>query len=93
MKDYYYIGTAKVIGSDRMVLVKTTSSYMDAGNVVEINTGVLRVMAEVVCYSMVKEGSKDEAIMTSIAPVYEVEKIYRLSWEFEKKEEEAEDGN
>jgi hypothetical protein len=93
MSDYYYIGTAKAIGAGQMILVKTTSSYMDAGNVVEIDTGVLRIMAEVIYTSMVKKGSKDEAIMTSIAPVYEVEKIYRLSWEFEKKEEETEDGN
>ena len=93
MSDYYYIGTAKIIGADRMVLVKTNSSYFDAGCVVEINTGVLHNMAEVICTSMVKKGSKDEAIMTSIAPVYEAEKIYRLSWEFEKKEEETEDGN
>lgn len=91
MNDYYSIGTAKVIGADRLILVKTESGYLNEGNVVLVNTGVLRTMAEVICTSMVKRGSNDEAIMNSIEPAYEVEKIYHLSWE--NKEEEAVDGN
>ena len=91
MNDYYYIGTAKIIGADRLVLVKTESGYLSEGNIVLVNTGVLRTSAEVICTSMVKRGSKDEAIMNSIEPAYEVDKIYHLSWE--KKEEESEDGN
>ena len=91
MNDYYSIGTAKDIGADRLILVKTESGYLNEGNVVLVNTGVLRTMAEVICTSMVKRGSNDEAIMNSIEPAYEVEKIYHLSWE--NKEEEAVDGN
>lgn len=91
MTDYYYIGTAKIIGADRLILVKTESGYLSEGNVVFFNTGVLRAAAEVICTTMVKRGSKDEAIMNSIEPAYEVDKIYHLYWE--KKEEVTEDGN
>lgn len=91
MSDYYYIGTAKIIGADRLVLVKTESGYLGEGNIVSVNTGVLRTAAEVICTSMVKRGGKDEAIMNSIEPAYEVDKIYHLSWE--NKEEVTEDGN
>ena len=91
MKDYYCIGTAKIIGADRLILVKTESGYLSEGNIVLVNTGVLRTAAEVICTSMVKRGSKDEKIMNSIEPAYEVDKIYHLYWE--DKEEEAEDGN
>lgn len=91
MDNYYYIGTAKIIGADRLILVKTESGYLSEGNIVLVNTGVMRVSAEVICTSMVKKGSKDEAIMNSIEPAYEVDKIYHLSWE--NKEEVSEDGN
>ena len=91
MNDYYYIGTAKIIGADRMVLIKTGKGYLSAGNIVAINTGVLHNMAEVICTSLVHKGSDEEAIMTSIATAYEVEKIYTLYWE--KNEEVTEDGN
>lgn len=91
MNEYYYIGTAKIIGADRLILVKTESGYLSEGNIVSVNTGVLRTAAEVLCTSMVKRGSKDEAIMNSIEPAYEVDKIYHPCWE--KKEEVAEDGN
>ena len=91
MSDYYCIGTAKIIGADRLILVKTEAGYLSEGNIVLVNTGVLRTSAEVICTSMVKKGSKDEAIMNSIEPAYEVDKIYHLSWE--NKEEVSEDGN
>ena len=91
MDNYYHIGTAKIIGADRLILVKTESGYLSEGNIVSVNTGVMRISAEVICTSMVKEGSKDEAIMNSIEPAYEVDKIYHLSWE--NKEEVSEDGN
>ena len=91
MADYYYIGTAKIIGADRLILVKTEAGYLSEGNIVLVNTGVLRASAEVIFTSMVKKGSKDEAIMNSIEPAYEVDKIYHLSWE--NKEEVSEDGN
>ena len=91
MSDYYHIGTAKTIGADRLILVKTESGYLSEGNIVLVNTGVLRTSAEVICTSMVKKGSKDEAIMNSIEPAYEVDKIYHLYWE--NKEEVSEDGN
>ena len=90
MADYYYIGTAKIIGADRLILVKTESGYLSEGNIVLVNTGVLRTSAEVICTSMVKRGSKDEAIMNSIEPAYEVDKIYHMYWE--NKEEENTDG-
>ena len=91
MDNYYHIGTAKIIGADRLILVKTESVYLSEGNIVLVNTGVMRISAEVICTSMVKKGSKDEAIMNSIEPAYEVDKIYHLSWE--NKEEVSEDGN
>ena len=91
MSDYYYIGTAKIIGADRLILVKTEAGYLSEGNIVLVNTGVLRTAAEVICTSMVRIGSKDETIMNSIEPAYEVDKIYHISWE--KKEEENTDGN
>ena len=91
MNEYYYIGTAKIIGADRLILVKTESGYLSEGNIVLVNTGVLRTAAEVICTSMVRIGSKDETIMNSIEPAYEVDKIYHISWE--KKEEENTDGN
>ena len=91
MDNYYHIGTAKIIGADRLILVKTESGYLSEGNIVLVNTGVMRISAEVICTSMVKKGSKDEAIMNSIEPAYEVDKIYHLSWE--NKEEVSEDGN
>ena len=68
MSDYYHIGTAKIIGADRLILVKTESGYLSEGNIVLVNTGVLRTTADVICTSMVKRGSKDEAIMNSIEP-------------------------
>ena len=91
MNEYYYIGTAKIIGADRLILVKTEAGYLSEGNIVLVNTGVLRTAAEVICTSMVRIGSKDETIMNSIEPAYEVDKIYHISWE--KKEEENTDGN
>lgn len=90
MDAYYHIGTAKIIGADRLILIKTESGYLSEGNIVLVNTGVIRAAAEVICTSMVRRGGKDEAIMNAIEPAYEVDKIYHISWE--KKEEENTDG-
>lgn len=91
MNDYYYIGTAKIVGADRIIIIKTDHGYLSVGNMVEVNTGVLHTVAEVVCTSLVHKGSEEEAIMTAIAPAYEVERIFVKYWD--KKEEETEDGN
>ena len=91
MKDLYYIGTAKVIGADRLILVKTETGYLSEGNIVLVNTGVIRTMAEVICTSLVSKGSDAEKILNSVSPAYEVERVYHQYWE--KNEEVSEDGN
>ena len=89
MGNYYHICASKIIGTERTVLTKTEDGYVRAGDIVEFHIGKHRNLAEVVCISFVGHGSDDEAVMTSIAPAYEIDAIYHKSWE--KKEEENED--
>ena len=89
MSEYYHICSAKIIGTEKLVLVKTEDGYVNAGNIVEFHIGRHRNLAEVVCVSFVSAGSDDESVMKSIAPVYEIEKIYREYWK--KEEEEKKD--
>lgn len=91
MSDFYYIGAAKIIGTDRTVMVKTKDGYLSAGNIVDFHIGNHRNLAEVICTSLMYKDSDDEAVLTALSPAYEIEKIYSKSWE--KKEEEKEDGN
>lgn len=91
MSDYYYIGAAKVIGSDQVVLVKTESGYLSTGNIVKVSAGEKLIVAEVFCTTLATAGSAEETIMMSIMPAFEVEEIYVKHWS--KKEEEEKDGN
>lgn len=91
MSDFYYIGAAKIIGTDRTVMVKTEDGYLYSGSIVEFHINNHRNLAEVICTSYMHRGGDDETILNTLSPAYEVEKIYTMSWE--KKEEEKEDGN
>lgn len=91
MKDYYRICAAKIIGTERVVLVKIQNGYVSPGNIVEFHIGVHRNLAEVLFDSLVRKGSDDEAVMMAVSPAYEIEKIYTKYWE--KNEEEEKNGN
>lgn len=91
MTNYYHVGAAKIIGTDRTVMVKSDSGYLSAGYIVEFRIGVHRNLAEVITTSLVNKGSDDEVVLNALSPAYEVEKIYTRYWD--KKEEETEDGN
>ena len=91
MADHYYIGVAKIIGTDRKVLVKKNDYGMRNGSIVEFCINDHKNLAEVICASLVIKGSSEEEMLTALSAVYEVEKVYGLSWE--KKKEDQEDGN
>ena len=91
MRDYYYIGVAKIIGTDRKVLVKMNECYMSNGSIVEFRINDHKNIAEVISASIVLEGSTEEEMFNAVSSIYEVEKVYGISWE--KKKEDQEDGN
>ena len=96
MGELYYVGTAyveelSIFATERTVLVKAASGFLQPGNIVEFHIGKTKKIAKVICTSLIREGSDDEAVLKANTKVYEVDKIYSQTWE-NKKEEET-DGN
>ena len=91
MKDYYYIGVAKINGTGRKVLVKMNECHMSNGSMVEFRINDYRYLAEVICSKIILKGSTEEEMYNALSPVTEVEKVYGISWE--KNKEDEEDGN
>lgn len=91
MNGYYHIGAAKIIGTDRTVMVKTEDGYLSPGYIVEFHINTHRNLAEVISTSLLSKGSDEEAVLNALSPAYEIEKIYTKYWD--KKEEEEKDGN
>lgn len=90
MNGHYFCGAAKVFDTEQIVLVKTEKGFIEAGDIVEIITDGNCHMANVLCTSYIRRDSADESVMLAHTQIYDVEKVFRKTWE--NKEEESEDG-
>lgn len=92
MKEYSYIGVIEdLMGDEERFVVRSVDCSIHAGNIVAITIGRNTILGEVLHAAFLPIGSEEEAMLSEFGNIYEVEKIYRLTWE--KEEEEEENGN
>ena len=92
MKKYSYIGVVdSLFDYGCKFMVRSTDCPIYDGNIVKFTVNRLPVHAKVIHSAFLPMGGEEEAMLAEFGEIYEVEKVYGLSWE--KNEEVTENGN
>ena len=85
MKEYSYIGVIEdLMGDEERFVVRSAYCPIYAGNVVEIAIGRNTFLGVVLHSAYLQIGGEEEAMLSELGTIHEVQKVYGLSWEKKK---------